>query len=168
MLSSGQMSAEKEMKDSDRLFASLIRTAEERRVEANTEITARQKFAEMRSEELVKELQKEIAELQWRNAELGELTDSEDHLHLLQVQPAVVQEVFFFAKWNPLECVLFPHFVCVLQRSPHLMTPPPSKEWMEIGIHPELCVGTVTRALSKVNNAVQNELETLKMEGKLN
>lgn len=98
MLSSDQTSAEKEMKDSDRLFASLIRTAEERRVEANTEIMARQKFAEMRSEELVKELQKEIAELHWRNAELGELTDSEDHLHLLQVRSVVVQEVFFFAK----------------------------------------------------------------------
>lgn len=45
------------------------------------------------------------------------------------------------------------------------MTPPPSKEWMEIGVHPELCVGTVTRALSKVNGAVQNELESLKLEG---
>lgn len=45
------------------------------------------------------------------------------------------------------------------------MMPPPSKEWMEIGVHPELCVGTVTRALSKVSNAVQNELESLKLEG---
>lgn len=81
-----QMSAEKEMKDSDRLFTSLIRTAEERRVEVNTEIMAKQKFAELRSEELIKELQKEIAELQWRNTELAELTGSEDHLHLLQVQ----------------------------------------------------------------------------------
>lgn len=46
------------------------------------------------------------------------------------------------------------------------MTPPPSKQWTEIRVHPELCVGTVTRALSKVNDTVQNELETLKMEGK--
>lgn len=45
------------------------------------------------------------------------------------------------------------------------MTPPPSKEWMEMGVHPELCVGTVTRALSKVSNAVQKELESLKTEG---
>lgn len=80
-----QMSAEKEMKDSDRIFASVIHAAEEGRVKVNTKIVAKQKFAEMRSEELIKELQKEIAELQWRNAELGELTDSEDHLHLLQV-----------------------------------------------------------------------------------
>lgn len=80
------MSAEKEMKGSDRLFASLIHTAEEGRVEVNTEIMAKQKFAEMRSEELIKELQKEIAELHLRSAELEELTDSEDHLHLLQVQ----------------------------------------------------------------------------------
>lgn len=45
------------------------------------------------------------------------------------------------------------------------MTPPASKEWMEMGVHPELCVGTVARALSKVNNTVQNELEALKVEG---
>lgn len=45
------------------------------------------------------------------------------------------------------------------------MSPPASKEWLEIGVYPELCVGTVTRALSKVNNAVQKELESLKMEG---
>lgn len=83
------------MKDSDRLFASVIRTAEEGRVKVNTEIVAKQKFAETRSEELIKELQKEIAELQWRNAELGELTDSEDHLHLLQVR-----EVSLFEKLN--------------------------------------------------------------------
>lgn len=80
------MSAKKEVKDSERLFASVIRTAEEGRAEANTEFMARQKFAEKRSEELIEELQKEIAELQRRSAELGELTESEDHLHLLQVR----------------------------------------------------------------------------------
>lgn len=81
-----QMSAEKEIKESDRLFASIIRTAEEGRAEANTEIMARQKFAQMRSEELIKELQNDIVELQRRNDELRELADSEDHLHLLQVR----------------------------------------------------------------------------------
>lgn len=45
----------------------------------------RQKEAERRSESLIGELQRETAELQGRNADLEELLDTEDHLHLLQV-----------------------------------------------------------------------------------
>lgn len=45
----------------------------------------RQKEAEGRSESLIGELQRETAELQGRNADLEELLDTEDHLHLLQV-----------------------------------------------------------------------------------
>ncbi|XP_042368286.1 E3 ubiquitin-protein ligase TRIM39-like [Plectropomus leopardus] len=124
-------SAEKEMKESDRLFTSLIRSIEERQTEVNMEIKEKQKAAEKRAEELIEELQQEITELQRRNAELEELQDTEDHLH-------------------------------VLQRSPSLMSPPPTREWTEIGIHPELCVGTVRRALSKLDNTLMNELDSLK------
>lgn len=79
------MSAEKEMKESDRLFTSLICSVEERRTEVNTEIEEKQKAAERRAEELINELQQEITELQRRNTELEELRNTEDHLHLLQV-----------------------------------------------------------------------------------
>ena len=74
------------MKESDCLFWSLIRLAEERRAEVNTEIEEKQKAAERRAEELINELQQEIAELQRRNTELEELGNTEDHLHLLQVR----------------------------------------------------------------------------------
>lgn len=80
-----QLSAEKEVKESDRLCASLIRSVEERRTEVNTEIREKQRAAERRSEELVNELQQEITELQRRSAELEELRNTEDHLNLLQV-----------------------------------------------------------------------------------
>lgn len=79
------MSAENELKDSDRLFTALIRSIEERQAEVNAEIAEEQKAAESRSEELISELQGEIAELQRRNTELDELMNSEDHLNLLQV-----------------------------------------------------------------------------------
>lgn len=80
-----QISAEKEVKECDRLCASLIRSVEERRTEVNTEIREKQRAAERRSEELVNELQQEITELQRRSAELEELRNTEDHLSLLQV-----------------------------------------------------------------------------------
>ena len=79
------MSAEREMKESDRLFSSLIRSIEERRAEVKVEIEEKQRVAERRAEELIAELQQESAELQGRSAELQELRNTEDHLHLLQV-----------------------------------------------------------------------------------
>uniref|UniRef100_A0A3B4X630 E3 ubiquitin-protein ligase TRIM39-like n=1 Tax=Seriola lalandi dorsalis TaxID=1841481 RepID=A0A3B4X630_SERLL len=119
------------MKESDRLFTSLIRSIEERRAEVHTEIKEKQKAAEQRAEEMTNELQQEIAELQRRNTELEELRSSEDHLHLLQ-------------------------------RVPSLTSPPPTREWKEISVHPELCVGTVSRALSKMDHTLKNELDEMK------
>ncbi|KAM9335772.1 E3 ubiquitin-protein ligase TRIM39-like [Symphorus nematophorus] len=127
------VSAEEEMKESDRLFTSLIRSIEERKTEVDTEIKEKQRAAERRSEELVNELQQEIAELQRRNAEMEELSNTQDHLHLLQ-------------------------------RSPSLTSPPPTREWKEINVHPELCVGTMRTALSKVDNTLRNTLDSLKKE----
>lgn len=80
-----QTSAEKELKESDRLFTSLIRCVHERQTEVDTEISEKQKAAERRAEELVGDLKQEVSELQRRNTELEELRDSEDHLHVLQV-----------------------------------------------------------------------------------
>lgn len=54
------------------------------------------------------------------------------------------------------------------QRFPSLSSPPPTREWKEIGVNSELCVGTVRRALSKVNDTLSNELDSLKKEGKVN
>ncbi|KAM7377055.1 hypothetical protein PAMA_013711 [Pampus argenteus] len=125
------MSAEKEMKESDRLFTSLIRSVEERRTEVNADIEEKQKAAERRAEELINELQQEITELQRRNTELEELRNTEDHLHLLQ-------------------------------RLPFLTSPPPTREWMEIGVHPKLCVGTVRTALSKLEDTLKSEMDGLK------
>nr|XP_020475211.1 E3 ubiquitin-protein ligase TRIM39-like [Monopterus albus] len=127
------MSAEKELKESDHLFTSLIRSIEERQTEVNAEITEKQKAVERRAEEIISELQQEITELQRRNTELEELRNTEDHLHLLQ-------------------------------RLPFLMSPPLTREWMEFSIHPELCVGTMRRALSKVESILESELDRLKKE----
>lgn len=74
-----------EVKESDRLFTSLIHTIKERQTEVNAEIKEEQKAVERRAEELISELQQEITELQRRNTEMEELKNTEDHLHLLQV-----------------------------------------------------------------------------------
>lgn len=52
------------------------------------------------------------------------------------------------------------------QSSPGLVSPPTTKEWTEICICPDLCVGTVRRALSNLEDTFKKELENLKEEGK--
>ncbi|XP_060922444.1 E3 ubiquitin-protein ligase TRIM39-like [Limanda limanda] len=127
------VSAEREKKESDRLFSSLIRYVQERQAEVSTEVEEKQQAAERRAEELVTELQQEVTELRRRNTELEELRTSEDHLH-------------------------------VLQRFPSVTSPPPSRQWTETSVHPELCVGTTRRALSKVGHTLKNELDGLKLQ----
>ncbi|KAM4612120.1 E3 ubiquitin-protein ligase TRIM39-like [Polymixia lowei] len=50
----------------------------------------------------------------------------------------------------------------LLQRYPSLTSPPPTREWPEIGVHPDLCVGTLRRAVSKVDDTLKTELDVLK------
>lgn len=52
----------------------------------------------------------------------------------------------------------------LLQRFPSVTSPPPTKPWTEISVHPELCVGTTRRALSTLDDALKKELDTLKKE----
>lgn len=117
------VSAEKELTESDQLFAALIRSIEERQTEVKVEIKEKQRAAERRAEELIRELQQEIAELQRRNTELEKLGNTEDHLHLLQSFTSVT-------------------------------SPPATREWSEISVYPELCVGTVRTALSTVDTTL--------------
>ncbi|KAL0189195.1 hypothetical protein M9458_016294, partial [Cirrhinus mrigala] len=49
----------------------------------------KQKAAETQAEELIKDLEQEITELERRDIELGKLSQTEDHLHLLQVYSSV-------------------------------------------------------------------------------
>ncbi|KAF7653567.1 hypothetical protein LDENG_00081300 [Lucifuga dentata] len=126
-------SSEKEMEESDRLFATLMHSAEERKAEAEAEIREKQKAAERRAEELVGVLQQEVAELRRRNAELEELGRSKDHFN-------------------------------VLQRTPALTSPPPTREWAELGVDPELCVGTVRRVMSRLDDGLKKQLNGLKEE----
>lgn len=53
------------------------------------------------------------------------------------------------------------------QKSPPLMSAPPTREWTEIAVNPELCVGTLRAALSKLDTSLKNELDGLKTEGRV-
>ncbi|XP_045070064.1 zinc finger protein RFP-like, partial [Coregonus clupeaformis] len=94
-------------------------------------IEEKQEAVERRAEGLIKELEQEITELKRRSTELKQLSQTEDNLQLLQS---------------------FLSLVC---------TPPPTKDWSDVSVHSDLCVGTVRRAVSQLEETLNKEMEKL-------
>ncbi|KAM4605184.1 tripartite motif-containing protein 16-like [Polymixia lowei] len=82
-------SADKAVENSDRIFTELIRSIERRRSEVKEQIKTQQKAEVSRTEELQKQKEQQISELRRRNAELEQLSHTEDHIHFLQKYPSL-------------------------------------------------------------------------------
>ncbi|KAJ8355163.1 hypothetical protein AAFF_G00089620, partial [Aldrovandia affinis] len=77
-------SAQAAVEDSERIFTELIRSFERRRSDVKELIRDQGKAAVSRAERLIEQLEQEIAELRRRDAELEQLSHTEDHIHFLQ------------------------------------------------------------------------------------
>ncbi|XP_058872235.1 tripartite motif-containing protein 16-like [Acipenser ruthenus] len=77
-------SAHREIKKSKKIFTELIRSIEKIHTEVIELIGANEKAAVNQAEGRMKKLEQEIAELRRRNAELKQLSETEDHIHFLQ------------------------------------------------------------------------------------
>ena len=73
------------MEDSERIFTEMIRSIERRRSEVKERIRDQEKAEVSQAEGLLKRLEQEIAELKRRDAELEQLSHTEDHIHFLKV-----------------------------------------------------------------------------------
>ncbi|MGH0133480.1 UNVERIFIED_CONTAM: hypothetical protein FKN15_035428 [Acipenser sinensis] len=73
-----------EIKESEKIFTELIRSIEKIHTEVIELIGANEKAAVNQAEGRMKKLEQEIAELSKRNAELKQLSETEDHIHFLQ------------------------------------------------------------------------------------
>ncbi|KAL0166885.1 hypothetical protein M9458_038729, partial [Cirrhinus mrigala] len=71
------------------LFTDLIRSIERCQTELLEMMEEQQKAAEKQEQELIEKLEQEITELKMRNTELEQLSHTEDHLHLLQIDSSV-------------------------------------------------------------------------------
>ncbi|XP_027001334.1 E3 ubiquitin-protein ligase TRIM39-like [Tachysurus fulvidraco] len=71
------------------VFRALMSCIERSQTELPKVMEEKQKAAERQAEEFIKELKQEITELKRRNTELEQLSHTEDHLHLLQIYPAL-------------------------------------------------------------------------------
>ncbi|XP_035269068.1 E3 ubiquitin/ISG15 ligase TRIM25-like [Anguilla anguilla] len=77
-------SAQAAVEDSERIFTELIRSIERRRSEVKELIRDQEKAEVSRAEGLLERLEQEIAELRRRDAELEQLSHTEDHIQFLQ------------------------------------------------------------------------------------
>ncbi|KAI7809531.1 putative tripartite motif-containing protein 16-like [Triplophysa rosa] len=78
-------SAQAAVEDSERIFTELIRSIERSRSEVIQLIRDQEKAAVSRAEELLKQLEQEIDDLRRRDAELDQISHTDDHIHFLQV-----------------------------------------------------------------------------------
>ncbi|XP_065122581.1 tripartite motif-containing protein 16-like protein [Paramisgurnus dabryanus] len=77
-------SAQTAVDDTERIFTQLIRSIERRRSEVTQLIRDQEKTAVSRAEGLLKRLEQKIDDLRRRDAELEQLSHTDDHIHFLQ------------------------------------------------------------------------------------
>ncbi|KAJ8281409.1 hypothetical protein GJAV_G00067350 [Gymnothorax javanicus] len=82
-------SAQAAVEDSERIFTELIRSIERRCSEMKELIRDQERAEVSRAEGLLERLEREIAELKRRDAELEQLLHTKDHIHFLQRFPSV-------------------------------------------------------------------------------
>nr|XP_055075332.1 E3 ubiquitin-protein ligase TRIM39-like [Misgurnus anguillicaudatus]XP_055075333.1 E3 ubiquitin-protein ligase TRIM39-like [Misgurnus anguillicaudatus] len=80
---------EKEKAASMKIFTDLIRSIERCQSELMKMMEEKQKAAEKQDEDLIKDLEQEITELKRRNTELEKITNTEDHLHIIQIHSSI-------------------------------------------------------------------------------
>ncbi|XP_058650817.1 tripartite motif-containing protein 16-like [Onychostoma macrolepis] len=83
-IESHKHSAQAAVEDSERIFTDLIRCIERSRSEVTQLIRDQEKVEVSRAEEQLKRLEQEIEDLRRRNAELEQLSHTDDHIHFLQ------------------------------------------------------------------------------------
>ncbi|XP_067219500.1 tripartite motif-containing protein 16-like isoform X1 [Chanodichthys erythropterus] len=81
---SHKRSAQAAVKDSERIFTELIHSIERSRSEVTQLIRDREKAAVSRVEERLEQLEQEIDDLRRRDAELEQLSHTDNHIHFLQ------------------------------------------------------------------------------------
>ncbi|XP_029933638.1 tripartite motif-containing protein 16-like isoform X1 [Myripristis murdjan] len=82
-------SADKAVEDSEKIFTQLIRLVDKRRSDVKQQIRSQQEEEVSRAEEVQEKLKQEIAELRRKDAELEQLSHTQDHIHFLQNYPSL-------------------------------------------------------------------------------
>ncbi|XP_036002752.1 tripartite motif-containing protein 16-like [Fundulus heteroclitus] len=83
------VSADKAVEDSEKIFTEMIRLIQERRSDVKQQIRSQQETEVSRVKELQEKLEQEITELKRKDAELKQLSETEDHSQFLLNYPSL-------------------------------------------------------------------------------
>ncbi|MEQ2233819.1 hypothetical protein ILYODFUR_025695 [Ilyodon furcidens] len=83
------VSADKAVEDSEKIFIELIRIIQKRRSDVKQQIRSQQKTEVSRVKELQEKLEQKITELKRKDATLEQLLNTEDHNQFLHLYPSV-------------------------------------------------------------------------------
>ncbi|XP_035988911.1 tripartite motif-containing protein 16 [Fundulus heteroclitus] len=100
-------SADKTVEDSEKIFTQLIRLIQKRSSDVKQQIRSQQETEGSRVKELQEKLEQEITELKRKDAELKQLSDTEDHSQFLHNYPslsALSESTSSSIKIRPLSC----------------------------------------------------------------
>ncbi|XP_030281551.1 uncharacterized protein LOC115586545 [Sparus aurata] len=159
-------SVELSKKDADReiaagvqVFSALKESVERSQAELIDTIKEKQRETEKQAEGFIKELEQEISELKKRSSEVEQLSQSEDHLHLVQSFPSLntikVPEV---KKRSPLH---FWKLSNLLQSFPSLNAAPPTKDWIGVSVPPPVYEETMVRAVNQLEETLSKQMKKL-------
>ncbi|XP_010786539.1 tripartite motif-containing protein 16-like [Notothenia coriiceps] len=84
-------SADKAVEDREEIFSELIRVMEKRSSDVKQQVRSQQESEVSRVKELQEKLEHEIAELQRKDADLNQLSHTEDHIEFLHKYPSLSQ-----------------------------------------------------------------------------
>ncbi|KAI3352606.1 hypothetical protein L3Q82_005553 [Scortum barcoo] len=129
--------ADREIAEGVQVFTSLKDSVERGLNELIHTIKEKKETTEKQAQAFIKELEQEISELMKRRTEVEELSQSEDHLRLLQS----VQSL-------------------------NIHHPPPTKDWTEVSVRPSYD-GTVRRAVTQLEETLSKEMKKLVAKSEL-
>ncbi|TKS68780.1 E3 ubiquitin-protein ligase TRIM39 [Collichthys lucidus] len=124
--------SDRELAKGVQVFTSLKESVEKGQAELIETIKTKQKTTEKQAEILIEELEQEISELMKKKTEVEHLSQSEDHLHLLQS----VQSL-------------------------NIHHPLPTKDWTEVSVSLSSYEGTVRRAVAQLEETLSKEIKKL-------
>ncbi|KAI4832474.1 hypothetical protein KUCAC02_015441 [Chaenocephalus aceratus] len=124
--------ADREVAEGVQVFTALKESVERHLNEFIQTIEGKQNMRMKRAEDFIKELEQEIAQLKKRSSVAEHLSQSEDHLHVLQG----VQSL-------------------------NILHPSPTKDWTEVSIPPSSYEGTVVRAVAQLEETLSQEMKKL-------
>nr|XP_046232105.1 E3 ubiquitin-protein ligase TRIM21-like [Scatophagus argus] len=124
--------ADRETAEGVQVFTALKECVDRSLDEFIKTIEKKQKATEKQADIFIKDLEQEISELKKRSTEVEQISQSEDHLHLLQSVDSL-----------------------------NINHPPSTRVWSEVSVRPASYEGTVVRAVSQLEETLSKELKML-------